>query len=222
MREEEYKSILSRYLPASAVEPVYNYVCKNSVRLKITPVRTTKLGDYRCPTPQRPCHEISINGDLPKYFFLMVLLHEMAHMNTFLVYGRKVQPHGHEWQEHYRRLLIEYFVGGHFPPETYPLFKRYTARIPLNRAAGQELEKVLKRDGMAAGDDSCMTLAELPIGSSFRLKSKPDKLFVSIEKRRTRYLVSDSRTGLRYLISGAAEILATRASSSAVDNKPQT
>lgn len=206
-REEQYKSILSRYLPSTAVEPIFRFVSDNNVRFKITRVRTSKLGDYRCPSPQHPCHEISVNGDLPQYFFLLVLLHEMAHLNTFLAFGRKVQPHGHEWQEHYRRLLIEYFNGGHFPPDTYHLFKRYTAHIPLNRAAGQELELKLKRYGLPEDDTTHLTLADLPIGSAFRLKSKPERLFVNLEKRRTRHLCSEQNSTRRYLISGTAEVV---------------
>ena len=205
-REEEYKSILSRYLPHTAVEPIYRFVSENSVRFKITPVRTSKLGDYRCPSPQHPYHEISVNGDLPEYFFLMVLLHEMAHMKTFITFGRRVQPHGHEWQEQYRQLLIEYFNGGHFPPETYPLFKRYTSRIPLNRAAGQALEQALKKYGMPEDDAMHMTLAELPLNASFQLKNKPGRVFIHLEKRRTRHLCKEKLTGRQYLVSGIAEI----------------
>lgn len=208
-REEEYRSILARYLPLSAVEPVYRFVSGNGVRFKITKVRTSKLGDYRRPSLQHPYHEISVNGDLPKHFFLMVLLHEMAHMNTFLAYGRSVQPHGHEWQEQYRRLLIEYFNEGHFPPETQPLFKRYTARIPLNRTAGQELELALKRYGMPEDNKGCLTLNELPLNTCFQLKNKPGMVFINLEKRRTRHLCLEKNTKRKYLISGNAEVECT-------------
>lgn len=204
--EEEYKSILARYLPSSAVEPVYRFITEHKVRFRITPVRTSKLGDYRRPSPQNPYHEISVNGDLPEYFFLMVLLHEMAHLKTFAAYGRRVQPHGHEWQEQYRQLLIQYFNEGHFPVETYPLFKRYTNHVPLNRAAGQELEKALRRYGMTESETPQTTLDDLPQGACFRLKSKPDMVFVNIERRRTRHLCSEKGTGRQYLVSGTAEV----------------
>ena len=206
-REEEYKTILARYLPLTAVEPIYKFVSENGVRFKIAPSRTSKLGDYRRPTPQHPYHEISVNGDLPKYFFLMVLLHEMAHLKTNQAFGRGVQPHGHEWQAQYRNLLVEYFNAGHFPADTYPLFKKYTSHIPLNRAAGDALEQAMKRYGLPEDDVSHITLSELPLGSSFRLKNKPDRLFTVIEKRRTRFLCEEMRNHQRYLVSGAAEVI---------------
>ena len=210
-RERKYKEILRTYLPLTAVAPIYEFIVANNVRFRITATRSSKLGDYRSPSPRHPFHEISVNGDLPQYFFLMVLLHEMAHLNTFTNYGRGMQPHGHQWQEEYRQLLIEYFNGGHFPPETFPLFKRYTSRIPLNHAAGLELEQALKRYGIADDDEAHMTLDDLPIGSTFSLKSKPDKVFMRIEKRRTRYLCNDTQTGRQYLISGSAEVIGTQA-----------
>lgn len=205
-REEEYKRMLARYLPSSAVEPVYRFMSENKVRLRITPVRTSKLGDYRRPSPRHPYHEISINGDPPEYFFLMVLLHEMAHLRTFVAYGSDVQPHGHEWQEQYRQLLIQYFNEGHFPAETYPLFKRYTDHVPLNRAAGQELEMALKRYGMAGSEEPQTILDDLQPGACFRLKSHPDRVFINIEKRRKRHLCSEKKTGRQYLVSGNAEV----------------
>lgn len=204
--EEEYKSILRRYLPLSAVDPIYDYIVANGVRFHIKRQRTSKLGDYRMPQPRHNYNEISVNGDLSPHLFLLVLLHEMAHLETFKAYGRTVQPHGHEWQRQYRNLLVAYFNAGHFPNEVYPLLKKYTAHIPLNRAAGNELERRLKEI-----DNPCtekeLLLKELPIGSRFRLKSRPQAVFLSIEKRRTRFRCCDETTGLAYLISGDAPVV---------------
>lgn len=202
--EEQNKAILRRYLPPSAVEPIYNYIVANGVRFHIKRQRNSKLGDYRMPQPRHNYNEISINGDLPPHFFLLVMLHEMAHLETFKVYGRTVQPHGHEWQQQYRTLLIQYYNEGHFPPEVYPLLKKYTARIPLNRAAGEELERQLRQIDDPSNDE--LLLKDLPVGTLFRLKSRPNILFRSVEKRRTRYRCIDTATNLSYLVSGNAQV----------------
>lgn len=209
--EQEYKEILGRYLPASAVDPIYNFIADNSIHLHITRKRTSKLGDYRYPQPSHNYHEISVNGDLSPHFFLLVLLHEMAHLNTFLAHGRNVQPHGHEWQNQYRSLLLKYFNEGHFPTEVAETMARYTAHIPLNRAAGVELERKLRElDASASGGSTPaepeLTLSDLPIGSLFRLKNRPQTIFRSIEKRRTRYRCIDQQTRLSYLVSGSAAV----------------
>ena len=204
--EEEYKSILRRYLPLSAVDPIYDYIVANGIRFHIKRQRTSKLGDYRMPQPHHNYNEISVNGDLSPHLFLLVLLHEMAHRETFKAYGRTVQPHGHEWQRQYRDLLVAYFNGGHFPYEIYPLLKKYIAHIPLNRAAGNELERKLKELDNPNTEKELL-LKDLPLGSRFRLKSRPQTVFLSIEKRRTRFRCGDEATGRAYLVSGDAPVV---------------
>ncbi len=205
--EEHNKAILARYLPPSAINPVYDFLNTHSVHFHITPQRSSKLGDYRWPQPQHTYHEISINGDLTPHCFLLVLLHEMAHLVTFLTHGRSVQPHGHEWQQHYANLIVEYAAGGHFPPEAQPLISRYTRRIPLNHAAGRQLEQLLSRLDNPQKALQETLLRDLPLGSTFRLKSRPKSTFRSIELRRTRYRCTDIATGRDYLISADATVL---------------
>ena len=204
--EEQNKAVLRRYLPASAVDTIYDYIVANSVRFRISRRRGSKLGDYRMPQPRHNYNEISVNGDLTPHLFLLVMLHEMAHLETFKACGRSVQPHGHEWQQQYRNLLIQYFNGGHFPSEIYPLLKKYTAHIPLNRAAGNALERRLKEiDSPDAVSE--LLLKDLPLGTAFRIKSKPHMLFRSMEKRRTRFRCVEETTGRSYLVSGEAAVI---------------
>ena len=206
MSEQEYKTILARYLPASAVDPVYRFIVEHNIHFRITRERASKLGDYKMPQPRHQYHEISVNGNLSTHFFLLVLLHEMAHLLTFLSHGRKIQPHGHEWQGHYRDLLLEYSCAGHFPPETKPLIMKYTAHIPLNRAAGQELEKLVKQLDNPGETIPITTLDDIPLGSTFRIVNKPRYLFRSISKNRTRYRCLELQTQQTYSISASAEV----------------
>lgn len=202
--EEKYRWILSRHLPAEAVDWVYNYLNIHKVHLHITRERRSKLGDYRWPRgAEHPFHEISVNGDLNPWFFLWVFLHEAAHLETHLKH-KGVQPHGHEWQEEYRRLLATH--ASLFPPEVQSLLSRYTRRIPLSHPVAKEIESALHRYDADYTPDR-IVLDQLASGDHFRLKHKPEHLFEALEKRRTRWLCTDLASGRQYLVNGSAEVM---------------
>ena len=196
-----YRHILSAYLPEAAVERVFCYLNLHRIHLHITRGRSTKLGDYRRPGPGHERHAISINGDLNPYLFPWVFLHEAAHLETHLHHPH-AQPHGHEWQGEYARLLDEY--AGLFPEEAQPLIHSYTSRIPLSRSVGRKIETLLLHHD--PGYHPATTLDQQLPGVRFRLKNKPERLFEALEKRRTRWLCHCLDDGCQYLVSGTAEI----------------
>ena len=184
---------------------VYDYLNLHRVHFHITRGRASKLGDYRWPQGSHNFHEISINGDLNPHFFLLVFLHEAAHLETHLRYDH-VQPHGHEWQGEYAHLLATH--AALFPPEVQPLIQRYVRRIPLNRNLLRQIEEALHRYDPGYTDVPHRVLDDLPAGSRFRLTARPDILFVSIERRRTRWLCRDTATGRTYTVAARAEVTA--------------
>lgn len=231
--QQRYRRILERHLPpdrvaeladgsrvaASAVGWVYDFLERHRVHFHITRERRSKLGDYRRPWPEpatppaladahprHPFHEISVNGDLGPLMFLWVFIHEAAHLETHLRH-RHVQPHGHEWQEQYRQLLVG--CASLFPDELRPLLDRYTRRVPLNRAVGRQIEATLRRlDSGGDASGSPAVLDDLQPGAAFRLRSHPDRRFLALDRRRTRWLCRDLDDGRQFLVSGSAEIVA--------------
>lgn len=204
MSPDEYKSILAKYLPTEAVDPVYDFFDRHKIFLHITRQRTSKLGDYRWPQHGRNYHAISVNGDLNHYHFLLVLLHEMAHFNTHQAYGTNVQPHGHEWQEAYRQLLLQYLTI--FPDDLAALIKQYTARIPLSRTVEKQLDAQIRHYNPDYSPSSDLTLDQLPVGTPFRIVAKPWKPFRSLERRRTRWMCLGLDDNKKYLVSGTAVV----------------
>src|SRR5690606_23237564 len=87
---------LSRYLPQQAVKPVFDLIVMHQVHLKIVNQRSTRHGDYRQAHTGK--HEITVNGSLNKYRFLMTLIHEISHLIAFEKFGRAIKPHGQEWK----------------------------------------------------------------------------------------------------------------------------
>jgi len=198
--EERYRAILANHLPSAAVDWAYAYLDRYRVHFHITRGRRSKYGDYRWPQSGHAFHEMSVNGDLPPLFFLWVMLHEAAHLETHLKYSAAA-PHGHEWQAEYARLMVECL--SFFPPEIQPSVRRLASRIPLNRNLMRGIEQQLR----GGADPSAVHLDDLPVGSLFRLKAKPDILFRSVERRRTRWLCIDQQTGRGYTVSALAEVM---------------
>lgn len=203
--EEQYRDTLRRHLNEDAVDWVYNYFTRNNIFLHITRQRTTKLGDYSWPQRGRKYHKITVNGDLNPYMFLWVFLHEAAHFETRLRLGGSVQPHGHEWQAEYARLLRENIAF--FPAEARDSIVRYANHIPFVRAIGRQIEETLHHYDKGYFSEAVTHLDDLPVGSIFRIKANPAILFRSDERRRTRWLCTDTATGRRYTVPAAAEVI---------------
>ena len=203
--EEQYLEILHRHLNNDAAGWVYDYFTRNNIFLHITRKRSSKLGDYSWPQRGRKYHKITVNGDLNPYMFLWVFLHEAAHYETRLKYGGSVQPHGHEWQTAYARLLRECAVL--FPPEARDSIEQYTSHIPFVRATGRLIEELLRRHDSGYTPETDIRLDDLPAGSLFRLKAKPDILFRNDERRRTRWLCTDVATSRRYTVPASAAVI---------------
>ena len=106
-------SVLEKYLPEHAVEPVFELIKANSVHLKIVQERQTRHGDYRKNEDGK--HLITVNANLNKYRFLMTLVHEIAHLVAFQKYGRNIKPHGTEWKYTFQTLMVPLYSASDFP-----------------------------------------------------------------------------------------------------------
>ena len=100
------QDILLKYIPEHAVKPVSELIIENGVHLKIVNERSTRHGDYRNFNGK---HEITVNGSLNKYRFLITLIHEIAHLVAGVKYGRTIKPHGQEWKHTFQILMVPYW-----------------------------------------------------------------------------------------------------------------
>ena len=203
---DNFKKGLAKYVPAEAVNPLFDFMAEHKVHLHITRERYSKLGDYRWPQQGHSFHEISVNGNLNPYHFLLVLLHEMAHLDTWLQYKNTIQPHGHEWQANYARLINLYLPI--FPTDVSVLLQRYTARIPLSRTIEKQIDAQLRHYNPDYTPSQDITLNDLTPGTRFYIASRPDHHFQALEKRRTRWICLNLADGKKYLVSGTAVVVA--------------
>jgi SprT protein len=193
-KEKVPLNTLRAYLPPNAFDPVEALLQKHRVQLTVTKNRATILGDYR-PANGIQGHRISVNGGLNPFAFLITLLHELAHLNTFLEYGHRIAPHGPEWKRQFGNLLNEYIKSNLFPSDIRVALEK-TLKNPAASSCGDlELMRVLDRYSPAKPD--LKRIEELESGSRFQIKG--GRTFIRGEKRRTRYLCEEVGVGKQYL-----------------------
>lgn len=191
------------YLPAGALEKVIPWFEKYTIRLVITKARKTVLGNYLNPHPGHPYHAITINGNQNPYSFLVTLLHELAHLEAFVQFQNRIAPHGVEWQNIYRQIMIGFLGVQVFPDELERAIALSLKKVKAGSCSDPKLYKAL-----AAYDpepvDGLSWVEELPPGTYF--VTKEGGVYQLIEKRRTRYLCEQLGTKKRYLFQGVVRV----------------
>lgn len=101
-------------LPPEAEKKCYDLISGyKNLTIKTVHSRKRTLGNYRqCGNGE---HLITINDNLSPYTTLVVLIHEIAHLETRLRYGKSVPAHGKEWKQTYTILLKSFIYSNIFP-----------------------------------------------------------------------------------------------------------
>ncbi|MFT3935582.1 MAG: SprT-like domain-containing protein [Chitinophagaceae bacterium] len=202
MPKQEYPlTYLSNYLPAAAAPLALSMLNQYKVHLTITKERKSVLGDYR-HAHQDAAHRISVNGNLNQYAFLITLIHELAHLVTFMQYGNRVQAHGKEWKHVYKILLLQYLELEIFPTDIVTALRSSLHDLPASSCADEGLMRILRRydkkeEGMAL-------VEELSDGALFALDD--GKIFRKGKKLRKRFQCQEVKTGKLYLFSPIYEV----------------
>lgn len=190
---------LSKYIPEHAVIPVFELIKMNSVHLKIVNERQTRHGDYRRGISGK--HEITVNGSLNKYRFLITLIHEISHLVAFEKFGRNIKPHGQEWKYSFKHLMVPFIRPDIFPMQLIPLLARHFKNPTASSDTDAKLSLALKQ--FDAQNDKNY-IFEIPNGSVFRISN--GKLFKKITLRVKRYECLEINSGRVYLFNPNAEV----------------
>ncbi|HEY8896639.1 MAG TPA: SprT-like domain-containing protein, partial [Niastella sp.] len=184
---------LSKFIPAVAVPRVLEFLHQYKVHLTITRERKSVLGDYRHATSHKN-HRISVNGNLNPYAFLITLIHELAHLVTFMQYGHKVPPHGREWKDYYALLLKDFMGKQIFPALVEQALQQSMHDLPASSCADEDLMRVLKKFDPHNGLVMVESLSE---GQLFDIGE--GRIFKKGKKLRKRYQCTEIKTGKLYL-----------------------
>jgi SprT protein len=199
MTRKELESALVRYIPEQAVAAVASMIVEMNVHLRITRARSSKLGDYRAPFGGKG-HRISINHNLNSYAFLVTLVHELAHLTTWNKHKHAVDPHGKEWKQEFRGLMLPFLQKECFPADVQAALEAYLRNPAAASCSDPHLMKTLGKYDEQPG----LLLENLPHGAIFALGR--NMIFRKGEKKRTRYRCQELGSGRFYMVSAVAEV----------------
>lgn len=199
-QKKRIKETLSNYLPEGCIEYVVELMKNHPTKFKIVRPRKTKLGDFRW-NPVTKERQITVNGNLAPFSFLVTTLHEFAHLIAFEKHGNRIQSHGKEWKNTYRDLLIPLIERRIFPLEIENALLNSINSMKASSCNDLQLQRALRFYEDSPSDE--LLLEEIPKNSTFVLNGR---IFRRKELRRTRFLCEEISTGKPYLINRLARV----------------
>jgi len=191
---------LKKYVPAEALPLLEPILKAYPLQLRITKPRKSKFGDYRLPVRKEP-HRISINSNLNPYAFLITLLHEFAHLKAYADFGRKIKPHGPEWQNTFTQVCEPFFAAQIFPEKIAKALGQSLAKGHASSATSEALYRVLKEFDKPV--EGITFVEDLPNGSFFTLGKKT---LIKGPKSRKRYRCKNPHNQREYMVHPLAEV----------------
>ena len=189
-------SVLEKFLPENALPYLKIWFGSYPCHLKITKNRNSKLGDYR-KLPDKS-HQITVNGTLEPQLFFFVLTHELAHLIAFEKYGRRISPHGAEWKQTFREMLLESLTV--YADDLRPIIQKFSKSPKANFMASPDLVKYFH---VPKENDEQTFIENLKKGELFEYKKE---IFVIEETTKKRYLCKNIKSSRKYYFRNLAQV----------------
>lgn len=195
---------LERFLPKEALALACSMLRQYPHHLVITQPRATKHGDFKTMGHRGDKLEITVNGNLNKYAFLITLMHELAHLVAHVKYGARIQPHGEEWKQCFRETLSPFVNMNVFPDDVSKAVRGYLRDPGATTHGDSALYQALSRyDRMTP---NMKLLIDVPDGAFFYY-GRENKLFQKGRKLRKRYECIEVATRHLYLFDPVAKVI---------------
>ena len=188
-------SVLEKFLPENTLPFLKVWFGIYPCHLKITKNRNSKLGDYR-KLPDKS-FQITINGTLEPQLFFFVLTHELAHLIAFEKFGRKISPHGMEWKQTFREMLLESIEV--YKNDLKPIILKFSKSPKANFMASPDLVKYFHREA----EEGMIFIENLSVGESFGYKNE---VFLIEETAKKRYLCKNLQNGKKYYFKNLVQV----------------
>jgi len=193
------QSTLQNHIPKASIQQVLQLLEHDNLVVKIKKERKTRHGDYRKLKNSK--HQITVNGNLNRYRFLMTLIHEIAHFEAYQKHGRFIKPHGKEWKQTFQYLMLPFINPDVFPSEILPLLAQHFKNPKASSDTDAQLALALKQFDEPNNN---IYVFEVPLGQDFKLYN--GRIFKKGNKRTKRYECLEISSGKLYLFNPNAEV----------------
>ena len=185
-------------IPEASSEYVKSLIFSENLTIKLKKSRKTKHGDFSIK--KNGLCMITINDDLNQYRFLITLIHEISHYIAYMNHGPFIKPHGVEWKNIFKNLLLPIINPEIIPNDVLKPLAIYAKNPKASSDTDLNLSLALNRYNIS----QCDYVFNLSNGSVF--KASNERIYVMIKKLRKRYECMDVITKKLYLFSPNVKI----------------
>ena len=143
-------------------------------------------------------HEITINSTLQPQLFFFVLTHELAHLIAFENFGGRISPHGMEWKNTFRMMLLESISV--YSEDLKPIILQFSKSPKANFMSSPDLVKYFHIEDY---EDESSYIEDLNIGDQFIYRKQT---YIIEELRKKNYLCSNINNGKKYIFKPLARV----------------
>lgn len=199
MIKQTLVSELFQYIPENSHPYISQLVKNDNLLIEIKNERKTRHGDYKELAAKK--YQITVNNNLNRYRFLITLVHEIAHFETYQNFNRFIKPHGKEWKRTFQRLMLPLLNPEVFPIDVLPLLANHFKNPKASSDTDVQLSQALRRYDV---DNNKTYVHEVKIGSRFKIYNGRE--FKRGNKRTKRYECIEINSGKLYLFNANAEV----------------
>ena len=192
------KNEVLKYIPKLSVNLVKNLIKEENLTIKIVKIRKTKHGDFKKFV--NGSSQITLNLIENKYRFLITLIHELAHFRVNKNSNFKKAPHGSEWKNTYKLLMLPFLNNSIFPEKILSKLAKHMKNP--SATTDSDIDLVISLSKYDKHNDYVF-LFDVLSESLFEFNNK---IYKKIGKLRKRYICKDILKNKKYLFSPVTRV----------------
>ena len=187
-------------IPEASHELVKPLIFEKNLNIKIVKVRKTKHGDFK--KLRNGSNQITLNHINNKYRFLITLVHELAHFKVYKNLKKRVNPHGIEWKNTYKLMMLPFLNNKIFPND---ILSKLAIHIKNPSAStDSDINLVVALNKYDYFNDNKIFLNDL--SEDYLFEYDQERIFLIQRKLRKRYICKELSKGKEYLFSPVARV----------------